>query len=571
MTFSRFSMKTKVLVVASLVVTLFAAILIGISRHAMLSINAGSYHALKAKSLEMRKEEMKSEVAVALGIIQGIYDETRATGGDMEDAKSRVIRALRPIRFFPDKSGYFFIHALQGERITAVLIPVKTELEGHDVTDIKDTNGTYFMQELRKQARAGGGFVDYLFPKKPGGAPAPKVACVGYFAPWGWQIGTGVYTDDLEAAAAKINAAGVQHADRQFYSMCAIGLLVLVTIVAALWFGLGLLLKPLQSIGTVVKELAQGDGDLTRRLPVVSTDEVGELSKALNVFIGKLQEIMLEVAMESHEVGDCSEKVSVISRGLAAEFDVLTEKSSSVATASGQMAATSNQIASSCVDAAEGAEAASDKASTGAAVLQKTLESMRRLAEKVTASAHTVEGLGSRSDEIGAIISTIEDIADQTNLLALNAAIEAARAGEQGRGFAVVADEVRALAERTAKATREIARMIKSIQEETKAAVAVMEEGVREVEVGSEEAARSGAALQEILDQVERVTSQVNQIATAAEEQSAATMEITANVQQLNEILQQGSHSLKDAAGMAQGMKELSDELNLQIGRFRLS
>jgi len=196
---------------------------------------------------------------------------------------------------------------------------------------------------------------------------------------------------------------------------------------------------------------------------------------------------------------------------------------------------------------------------------------MQRLAQQVTESARTVEGLGARSDQIGAIVSTIEDIADQTNLLALNAAIEAARAGEQGRGFAVVADEVRALAERTAKATREIGEMIKGIQTQTKLAVGVMEAGVREVETSSAEAERSGTALKEILEQVDQVTGQVNQIATAAEEQSAATGEIAGNVQQVNEVLQQSAELLRSSSAMAGSMKERSEALNRVISRFKLA
>jgi methyl-accepting chemotaxis protein len=565
------SIKMKVLLGVSLLVTLLAVVLIGIGRQAILTINEQDYQNLRSKSVELRKQELQSEISVALGIIQSVYDQAKANGEDMEAAKARALALLRPVRFFENKSGYFMVHALNGDRATAVLVPAKPELEGNDISYLRDKKEKLFVQEFVKAARAGGGFVEYSFPKTPGGEPLPKLTCIGHFAPWDWEVGTGVYNDDLEAEAAKVKAAGIDQAGREFYKMSGITVLVLALIIAAISFGIGLLLKPLQSIVELAHELAQGEGDLTRRLPVGSRDEVGRLSRAFNLFIEKIQEIMVEVAHESREVGLSSQKLSGISSGIAADFDSLAGKSSSVATASEQMAATTNEIASNCMCAAEGARLASDKATTGSAILDNTLQSMRRLAEKVTASAHTVEGLGSRSDQIGEIINTIEDIADQTNLLALNAAIEAARAGEQGRGFAVVADEVRALAERTSKATREISEMIKSIQTETKSAVAVMEAGVREVEIGSEEATRSGAALKEILDQVERVTVQVNQIATAAEEQSAATGEITMNVQQLNHVLQQGSQSLRDSSEMAHGMKHASDGLNRVIDRFRLA
>jgi methyl-accepting chemotaxis protein len=188
----------------------------------------------------------------------------------------------------------------------------------------------------------------------------------------------------------------------------------------------------------------------------------------------------------------------------------------------------------------------------------------------VQETAQTVASLGARSDQIGDIIGTIEDIADQTNLLALNAAIEAARAGEQGRGFAVVADEVRALAERTTRATREIGEMIKAIQSETRGAVAAMEQGVRQVETGTEEAAKSGLALRDILEQVNDVAMQVNQIATAAEEQTATTGEISSNMNQITEVVQLTSQGAQESATAASQLSGHAEELQRLVRQFTI-
>ncbi len=195
---------------------------------------------------------------------------------------------------------------------------------------------------------------------------------------------------------------------------------------------------------------------------------------------------------------------------------------------------------------------------------------MARIAERVRATARSVENLGSRSDEIGAIVGTIEDIADQTNLLALNAAIEAARAGEQGRGFAVVADEVRALAERTTRATKEIGGMIKAIQAETRQAVSSMEEGVNEVEKGTEEASKSGGALQEILSQINAVTTQINQIATAAEEQSSTSRDISNNMHMITDVIQETATGTHQTAQAADQLAHLADDLKRLVGQFRI-
>jgi len=565
------SIKFKVLFGAAILLTLLAVILTLQGRSAIRSLAGSSCDTLREKSVESRKQELKSEVEIALGIVNSVYQEAQASGGDMAAAQKRALDLLRPVRFFNNKSGYFMVHAIGGDRARAVLVPVKPELEGKDITELKDKKDKFFVQEFIKAARAGGGWVEYSFPKTPDGQPLPKTTYIGHFAPWDWEIGTGVYTDDLEAEVAQMRTQELGLANGQFYRMLGVSAVALVLIVSSLGYLISSALKPLKSIGDLASELAEGEGDLTRRLPEGQLDEVGTLSRAFNRFIDKIQHIMLDVVQESHEVARSSEQLSQTSEHIARDFDSLAVKSSSVATASEEMAATTNDIAANCMNAAEGAKLASAKAGTGAALLEDTLSSMTRLAQQVTESARTVEGLGSRSDQIGAIVSTIEDIADQTNLLALNAAIEAARAGEQGRGFAVVADEVRALAERTGKATREIGEMIKGIQGETKAAVGVMETGVREVETSSSAAQRSGGALKEILEQVDQVTGQVNQIATAAEEQSAATGEIAGNVQQVNEVLQQSARLLRDSSGMAATMKQRSEALNRVINRFKLA
>jgi len=320
-----------------------------------------------------------------------------------------------------------------------------------------------------------------------------------------------------------------------------------------------------------VTDLARGEGDLTRQITVRSNDEFGLLADEINSLVDKIRGIISRIAQTSEQVSSSAVKLQSSAVQMATGAEEVAAQVDTVATAGEEMSATSSDIAHNCQLASEGSQKASSAAVAGALVVDETIVVMNSIAERVRSSAKAVESLGNRSDQIGEIVGTIEDIADQTNLLALNAAIEAARAGEQGRGFAVVADEVRALAERTTRATREIGEMIKAIQQETRGAVIAMEEGVSEVSKGSEKAANSGRALEQILQQINDVNSQIHQVATAAEEQTATTSEISSNMQQITEIVVQTSRGAQDSASAANQLSTLADDLKRIVSQFKIA
>jgi methyl-accepting chemotaxis protein len=329
--------------------------------------------------------------------------------------------------------------------------------------------------------------------------------------------------------------------------------------------------RPLANMLTMLKDIAHGEGDLTKRLDAAARDELGEVSRWFNQFVEKLNSIIGQVALTTSQVAAAAGQVHTASVQMATGAEQVASQSSTIATASEEMAATSGDIAHNCGMAAEASQQADQKAVAGSHVVEATVEIMNQIAERVKATSVTIESLGTRSDQIGEIIGTIEDIADQTNLLALNAAIEAARAGEQGRGFAVVADEVRALAERTTRATREIGEMIKSIQDETGSAVNTMEESVHKVEQGREEAAKSGEAIRSILQQINEVTMQVNQIATAAEEQTATTSEISRNMLEITDVVQHTTRGAHESAAAATQLSQVAEDLKRLVGQFKLA
>jgi methyl-accepting chemotaxis protein len=331
------------------------------------------------------------------------------------------------------------------------------------------------------------------------------------------------------------------------------------------------ILKPLNALKDLLEDIAQGEGDLTRRLNAASRDELGEISRSFNQFIDKLRGIIFQVAQTAGHVSAASSQLHSTADQIATGAEQVATQTGSVATASEEMSATASDIARTCLLAAEASNQTQTAANESAYIVMESVNVMNTIAECVQHSAQTVGGLGQRSDQIGAIVSTIEDIADQTNLLALNAAIEAARAGEQGRGFAVVADEVRALAERTTKATREISEMIKAIQQETKGAVISMENGVREVETGISESARSSESLCLILTQVAALTEQVSQIATAAEQQTATTGEITRNLQQVTDVVLDTARGASETASASSELARQAGELQNLVAQFKLS
>ena len=300
-------------------------------------------------------------------------------------------------------------------------------------------------------------------------------------------------------------------------------------------------------------------------------DEIGEIATHLNAFAEKLWNTFIQFSKGSIVASNSANLLDDAAKQMTSGIEQTVIQINSAATASEEMSTTSSEIAQNCVSAAKSSEKANSAAIVGETVINETVTVMDRINGIVKASANTVGSLGDRSDQIGDVINLINDIADQTNLLALNAAIEAARAGEQGRGFAVVADEVRKLAERTTQATKQIGGTIKAMQSETKQAVVSMEEGVREVEVGAQEAKKSGEALKDILKQISMVTTEISQIAVASEQQTATANEIANNIQQISGAMKETAKNVGENANAASQMAGLSAELKKLIGQFKLS
>jgi methyl-accepting chemotaxis protein len=459
------------------------------------------------------------------------------------------------------KTGYIYaLEAQEGKNQGNLTIhPVK---EGTSILDAADSNGRKFIREIIANKD---GIIHYPWINKELGETAPREKVVAYrqFKEWNWIIGVGSYLDEFNGTARLVGITIV------LASVLAVILLISLTaLLIRHWVAL-----PIQKVVHQTERYASGDFSSTAAPAAFGdkpADEVELLLQHVDKMAFALRDILSRVMTSAHEVGTSAGQVSSTAERIAIGADEIAGQTITVSTAGEEMSATSGDIAHNCLMAAEGAQRAAQTARNGAGVVEATIAVMGQIAGKVQESAKTVESLGARSDQIGEIIGTIEDIADQTNLLALNAAIEAARAGEQGRGFAVVADEVRALAERTTRATREIDLMIKAIQGETRGAVAAMEQGVHQVQSGTKEAAKSGDALRDILDQINAVAMQVNQIATAAEEQTATTHEISSNMQHITGVVRQTAAGAHESATAAAHLHGNAEELQKLVRQFKV-
>ena len=328
--------------------------------------------------------------------------------------------------------------------------------------------------------------------------------------------------------------------------------------------------RPLQRALRTMNDIASGQGDLTRRLEAEGKDEVAQLCIAFNRFADTIRDIVQQVQGSATQMGAAAEQLSAVTTQTSQGMRKQRSEIEQVASAMNQMAATVQDVARNATRAAEGAGEASTQARTGQQVVGGTIASIRDVSTEVEKAWEVISRLAADSEAIGTVLDVIRGIAEQTNLLALNAAIEAARAGEQGRGFAVVADEVRTLAQRTQKSTEEIQAMIERLQGGAVEAVEAMEHGRGKTAASVDQAAEAGKALEAITKAVVSINDMNTQIASAAEQQSAVAEEINRNVVNIGQVAEETSEGAQQTAASSEDLARLGAELQGLVGRFKV-
>lgn len=510
----------------------------------------------KDSLLESRSQQTQLLVESAHSLIEGYYKRELSGELTREQAKAQALISISKLRY--DTSNYFWVNDYSAR---ILMHPIKPQLDGKDLSNFEDPNGKkLFTEMVNIVKKSGEGFVPYHWPKPGSEAAVAKISFVKGFQPWQFIIGSGIYIDDVDTDFSN-----------EAFILCFIALFILLPLMFISTLIARSISSPINATTKAMNYISEGKGDLTQRLRSQGNDEVTSLVLAFNTFIEKIQATIVDVNQANTELTQATQQLDHLAQSGKQHMGNQNQETYQVATAVTEMSSTVQEIARSAEQAAESVKGANDLAIEGLSTMGKTSRGITELAHEVESAAKVINQLEIESQGIGSVLDVIRGIAEQTNLLALNAAIEAARAGEQGRGFAVVADEVRTLASRTQQSTEEINEMIVRLQKGAADAVSVMNNGSQKASDTVELAGTSANALEKIVDAISTISEMNIMIATAAEEQSSVAQEVDQSIVRISKLSEESSENSNQVSSSTGDLNTLGTELNRIINTFKIS